>query len=57
MQLPDETLEYHFYGFTQSAETWTPLGELQARNYLERNPVKAAKDWPWSSARFRDEYA
>jgi REP element-mobilizing transposase RayT len=35
--------------------------ELQARNYAERNPVKAglvsaAKDWPWSSARFRDEY-
>jgi REP element-mobilizing transposase RayT len=35
--------------------------ELQARNYVERNPVKAglvsaAKDWAWSSARFRDEY-
>ena len=35
--------------------------ELQARNYVEGNPVKAglvsaAKDWPWSSARFRDEY-
>ncbi|HTL55800.1 MAG TPA: transposase [Candidatus Limnocylindrales bacterium] len=35
--------------------------ELQARNYTERNPVKAglvsaAKDWPWSSARFCDEY-
>ena len=34
--------------------------ELQARNYAERNPVKAglvsaAKDWPWSSARYRDE--
>ena len=30
--------------------------------YIESNPVKArlvpaAKDWPWSSARFRDEYA
>ena len=29
--------------------------------YIEANPVKArlvamAKDWPWSSARFRDEY-
>jgi REP element-mobilizing transposase RayT len=29
--------------------------------YIENNPVKAkfvreAKDWPWSSARFRDEY-
>jgi REP element-mobilizing transposase RayT len=35
--------------------------ELQARNYAERNPVKAglaaaARDWPWSSARLRDEY-
>jgi len=35
--------------------------ELKARNYTERNPVKAAlvssaKDWPWSSARFRDLY-
>jgi hypothetical protein len=35
--------------------------ELQARNYAEKNPVKALlvrepKDWPWSSARFRDEH-
>ena len=34
--------------------------ELRARNYIENNPVKAllvrsARDWPWSSARFRDE--
>lgn len=34
--------------------------ELQTRRYIENNPVKAglvrtAKDWPWSSARFRDE--
>jgi REP element-mobilizing transposase RayT len=33
----------------------------KARRYTEQNPVKAglvcmAKDWPWSSARFRDEY-
>ena len=33
----------------------------RARRYIEQNPVKAglvrqAKDWPWSSARFRDEY-
>jgi REP element-mobilizing transposase RayT len=38
-----------------------PNHELQARNYAEQNPVKAglvtaAKDWPWSSARFHDEY-
>jgi REP element-mobilizing transposase RayT len=34
--------------------------ELRARNYIENNPVKAllvrdARDWLWSSARFRDE--
>ena len=34
--------------------------ELKTRRYHENNPVKAglikaAKDWPWSSARFRDE--
>ena len=34
--------------------------ELKTRRYIENNPVKAglarfAKDWPWSSARFRDE--
>lgn len=34
--------------------------ELKTRKYIENNPVKAglvktAKDWPWSSARFRDE--
>ena len=35
--------------------------ELRARRYTEHNPVKAtlvreAKEWPWSSARFRDEH-
>jgi len=35
--------------------------ELHARNYIENNPVKVLlvrdhKDWPWSSARFRDRY-
>ena len=34
--------------------------ELRVRDYIENNPVKALlvrepKDWPWSSARFRDE--
>jgi REP element-mobilizing transposase RayT len=34
--------------------------ELGTQRYIENNPVKAglvrsAKDWPWSSARFRDE--
>jgi REP element-mobilizing transposase RayT len=35
--------------------------EVVARNYIESNPVKAGlvldpKTWPWSSARFRDEF-
>jgi REP element-mobilizing transposase RayT len=35
--------------------------ETRARLYIENNPVKAGlvafrRDWPWSSARFRDEY-
>ena len=34
--------------------------ELKARRYIENNPVKAGlvsdpREWPWSSARFRDE--
>ena len=33
----------------------------KAAHYIEANPVKAglvreAREWPWSSARFRDEY-
>jgi REP element-mobilizing transposase RayT len=35
--------------------------EARTRRYIESNPVKAhlvqtAAEWPWSSARFRDEY-
>ena len=35
--------------------------ETRARRYVENNPVKArlttdAKQWPWSSARYRDAY-
>jgi putative transposase len=35
--------------------------ESRTRRYIENNPVKAklaafAKEWPWSSARFRDAY-
>jgi putative transposase len=35
--------------------------ELKTRRYIENNPVKALlvrepKEWPWSSARFRDEH-
>lgn len=38
-----------------------PEHELQTRDYIEANPVKAgfaaaAKDWKWSSARRRDAY-
>src|SRR5262245_2746056 len=35
MQLPDETLEYNFQVVLSSrAESWTPLAELQAQNFL-----------------------
>ena len=44
-------------------DTYMPTDEqeLDTVRYIEGNPVKAglvalAKDWPWSSARFRDEY-
>ncbi len=35
--------------------------ELRSRQYIEANPVKAflardSKEWPWSSARYRDEH-
>ena len=35
--------------------------ETQTRRYIENNPTKAkmigtAKEWPWGSARFRDDY-
>ena len=35
--------------------------ELRTRRYIENNPTKArlvsfAREWPWSSARFRDAY-
>jgi hypothetical protein len=34
--------------------------QLKTQRYIENNPVKALltrepKEWPWSSARFRDE--
>jgi REP element-mobilizing transposase RayT len=36
--------------------------ELRTQKYIEANPVKAGlvreeKNWTWSSARFRDDYA
>ncbi len=35
--------------------------ERRSQKYIEANPVKAGlaavpKEWPWSSARFRDDY-
>jgi hypothetical protein len=35
--------------------------EARARRYVENNPVKAGlvrvpQDWPWTSARYRDQY-
>ena len=39
-----------------------PEHEAKTRRYIENNPAKAGlvldpKDWLWSNARFRDEYA
>src|SRR4051812_39242869 len=39
MQLPDETIEYHYQGaVAPPADGWTPLTELQARHLL--NPAR-----------------
>ena len=48
--------EDYFDVFMRDAEH-----ELQSVHYIENNPTKAKlvlapKDWPWSSARFRDEF-
>jgi len=44
-------------------DTYTRDGEHESKTlrYIENNPKKAGlaaspKEWPWSSARFRDEY-
>ncbi len=46
----------HFDVYMRDAEH-----ELKTRRYIENNPVRALlvrepKEWPWSSARFCDEY-
>ena len=42
MQLPDETIEYHFQGtLAPPAEAWTPLAELQAERLLPSTRLKA----------------
>ncbi|MBC8094761.1 MAG: hypothetical protein H7Y43_03005 [Akkermansiaceae bacterium] len=48
--------EDYFDVFTRDMEH-----ELQTVRYIESNPTKAKlvldpKEWPWSSARFRDEF-
>jgi glucose-6-phosphate isomerase len=40
MQLPDETLEYTFYGYAMPPEAWTPLAELQAQHLLSPARVR-----------------
>jgi glucose-6-phosphate isomerase len=42
MNLPDESIEYHFQGTVAPAsEAWTPLAELQAQHLLPANRLKA----------------
>jgi len=44
MQLPDEAIEFHYAGaLVPLAEAWTPLAELQARNFLRPERVEAIK--------------
>lgn len=41
MQLPDETLEYHYTSLlNQRAEEWTPAAELRAQHYLTANQLR-----------------
>ena len=44
MQLPDEAIEFNYQGLLcPIAEAWTPLAELQAKNYLRPERVEALK--------------
>src|SRR3954469_24171658 len=44
MQLPDEAIEFHYTGaLVPLAEAWTPVAELQAKNYLRPERVDAIK--------------
>ncbi|MBO0699884.1 MAG: glucose-6-phosphate isomerase [Zavarzinella sp.] len=44
MQLPDEAIEFHYTGALVShPEAWTPLAELQAKNFLRPERVEAIK--------------
>src|SRR5437870_3488799 len=44
MQLPDEAIEFNYAGvLLPHADAWTPLAELQARNYLRTDRLEAIK--------------
>jgi glucose-6-phosphate isomerase len=44
MQLPDEAIEFNYAGvLLPHADAWTPLAELQARNYLRIDRLEALK--------------
>ncbi len=44
MQLPDESIEFSYQGLiAPPADTWTPLGELQAQHFLSADRIDAMK--------------
>ena len=43
MQLPDESIEYDYHRLLTQGDTWTPLTELQAANFLSEEQVEGAK--------------
>ena len=49
MQLPDETIEYHFQGaLAPPAEGWTPLAELQAQQLVPPARLEGKRALPRS---------
>src|SRR5262249_19591530 len=44
MQLPDEAIEFNYAGvLTPLTDAWTPLAELQSKNYLRPDRLAAVK--------------
>ena len=43
MQLPDESIEYNYDRLLTQGETWTPLTELQAANFLTEEQIEAVR--------------
>jgi glucose-6-phosphate isomerase len=44
MQLPDEAIEFNYAGALQpSGDAWTPVAELQAKNYIRPDRLEAVK--------------